>query len=34
MGWDGTDLVDGMIPIEVIPCFVWFQEFRDGMECD
>jgi hypothetical protein len=33
MGWDGSDLVDGMIPIEVIPCFVWFQEFKglDGM---
>jgi hypothetical protein len=24
MGWDGLDLVDGIVHIRVIPVFVWF----------
>jgi hypothetical protein len=31
MGWDGTPFVDGMIHVEVIPCFVWLRT-REG--CD
>jgi hypothetical protein len=29
MGWDGLDIVDGMIHVRVILCFVWFYGFEE-----
>jgi hypothetical protein len=32
MGWDGLDIVDEMIHVRVIPCFVWFHGFEEWYE--